>query len=164
VIALWGGIRSLTNPVGSLLLGLGRADLQLKWNLGMLVITPPMLFSGFYFFPKLGWCDEMTGMVYAMLILVALVYLPVWYFLVRPLCHAQLWEYVVATLKPFGVSIFAILPSYWVFTVIASKTTTAFLVCTAWSVLNYILLCFKFNREWVDSMKELLGGVRTPSS
>ncbi len=164
VIALWGGIRSLTNPVGSLLLGLGRADLQLKWNLGMLVITPPMLFSGFYFFPKLGWCDEMTGMVYAMLILVALVYLPVWYFLVRPLCHAHLWEYVVATLKPFGISIIAILPSYWVFTMIDSKTTTAFLVCTAWAVLNYILLCFKFNREWVDSMKELLGGALAPSS
>ena len=158
IIALWGGIRSLANPIGSLLLGLGRADLQLKWNLGMLVVTPPILFTGVYFFPQLGWCDETMGMVYAMLILVAVVYLPVWYFLVEPLCHATLWEYVVATLKPFGVSIVAVFPAYLVFSFLNFKTTGAFIACTTWAALNYILLSFKLNREWVDSMKELLKG------
>ena len=159
IIALWGGIRSLANPVGSLLLGLGRADLQLKWNLSMLVINPPILFSGFYFLPKFGWCDGATGIVYSMLFFVTAAYLPVWYFLIRPLCHAGLWEYIVATLKPFGVSIAAILPCYLVFNILGSSGYTLFFSCIGWAVLNYILISLKFNREWVDSMVELLKGI-----
>jgi len=43
LLAVWGFIRSTGNPVGSLLLGMGRADLSLKWNLAMLLVVPPML-------------------------------------------------------------------------------------------------------------------------
>lgn len=163
VIALWGGIRSLTNPIGSLLLGMGRADLQLKWNIGMFFIAPPILLFGFYVIPQSGWCDAMTGMVYALLLFVTLVYVPVWYFLVRPLCHATFWEYAVATLKPFGVSVVAILPTFIIYTVFGHQNLFVFFGCTAWSIVNYILISMKFNREWVDSVKELFRGVTAAS-
>jgi O-antigen/teichoic acid export membrane protein len=44
ILAIWGLFRSVANPIGSLLFGMGRAELSLKWNLGLLFIVPPIWF------------------------------------------------------------------------------------------------------------------------
>lgn len=164
IIAIWGAVRSLANPVGSLLLGMGRADLQLKWNLIMLLITPPTLLFGVYYMPLLGFCNSVEGMIYAMLFLVVILYFPVWYYLVRPLCRATAWEYMIATLKPFGVSILSILPSFLLVRFFGDNSQIQFFIAIAFSVINYILLSFYLNREWVDSMKEFINGaLKSPS-
>jgi PST family polysaccharide transporter/teichuronic acid exporter/lipopolysaccharide exporter len=49
ILAMWGFLRSTINPIGGLLLGMGLADLSLKWNLGPLILIPPVLWIWTYF-------------------------------------------------------------------------------------------------------------------
>ncbi|NBX01533.1 colanic acid exporter [bacterium] len=158
IIAIWGAFRSFGNPVGSLLLGMGRADWGFRWNLFMLIVTPLTLVTGVYFLPKFGWFDGTSGMVYALLSLFVFSYIPLWRFLVKPLCGATLWEYAIATLKPFGVSIISILPVFLIFQFYGNRSMSAFGISIIISALNYILLSHYLNREWSDSMKELIKG------
>jgi hypothetical protein len=124
----------------------------------MLIVTPLALLTGAYFLPKLGWLDGTSGMVYALLFLFIFSYIPVWNFLVKPLCGATLWEYAIATLKPFGVSIISILPAFFLFQFYGEKSMTAFGASVILSAVNYILLSHFVNREWTDSMQELIQG------
>lgn len=140
VLAIWGAFRSIGNPIGSLLLGSGRADLSLKWNFGLLFITPPIVWFGSLYGPQ--------GMSVALLFLSILLFVPGWYFLVKPLCEATLIEYSVTALRPMLLSSIAILP--------------AFLICghfeEPWIRLlfglmiaapNYLVLTYWLNRESV---------------
>ena len=73
------------NPVGSLLMACGRADVNFRWNAAMLLIYPPVVWGGSQF-GTIGLAFALTGLV-----LCALG--PAWYFLVRPLCAAGFGEY-----------------------------------------------------------------------
>jgi len=148
VLALWGGLRSLCNPSGSLLLGMGRAGLALKWNLGLLFIVPPVLWFGAQGGPE--------GMAWAMFGLMALLFFPVWLVLVRPLCHMGVIEYAVSGLKPFLLAGAAFVPAYMATT----ELDMAIVRLAAGAVIGgllYLLLSYKFNREWTEAMLELLG-------
>jgi len=147
-LALWGGMRSLNNPAGSLLLGMGRADIALKWNLGLLIIVPPVLWIGAQGGPE--------GLAWTMAALMAAVFVPGWYVRVRPLCHAGLMEYATSGLKPFLLAIFAFAPAYMATT----QFGLAIVRLAAGAAIGgsfYLLLSYKFNREWADAMLELLG-------
>jgi O-antigen/teichoic acid export membrane protein len=148
ILALWGGIRSTGNPVGSLLFGMGRADLSLKWNLGLLLILPPTIWYGAKFGPE--------GMAWALLIAQLTLFFPMWFLLVRPVCRAKLFEYSSAALSPFLFSLVAIAPGF----LIASQFDGALLrllVGAAISGLLYLLISYYVNRAWVSAMLELLG-------
>lgn len=149
ILALWSGLRSTGNPVGSLLLGMGRATLALKWNLGVLFVVPPTIWLGSQFGP--------VGMAYALLILQVIFFVPGWFFLVRPLCRARLGEYSIASFRPFLLSFFAILPA-WYMADIVDATLNRMLIGVSMSLPLYIGLSFAFNRKWLAAMLELAGG------
>lgn len=92
VLALWGLLRSFGNPVGSLLFGLGRVRLATLWNLGLLFIVPPALWWGSHY--------GAVGMAWAMAAVMAVLFVPGWFFLVRPACGMRLWEYAQQVLLP----------------------------------------------------------------
>lgn len=153
VLALWGGVRSIGNPVGSLLLGMGRADLSLKWNVIVLFFVFPLLWFGSQF--------GALGLSVSLLVLVIGMYLPMWFFLVKPLCNAHLAEYSLAALRPFVISAIAIGPTYWLRWVIEDDYAlllSAFLMgSTAYMFLSYLL-----NKSWYDSLLQLLRGSNSP--
>ena len=156
VLILWAAIRSLASPIASLLLGVGRANLQLMWNLCLLVVTPFALFLGYYAALQTGRCDPTTGMAYSLLVLAVLAFLPIWRFLVWPLCHISLRDYIITTLKPFGLSIIAISPAYFAFLMFSNHGLVSLTACFAWAVFNYLVISLKYNREWVGLMREFL--------
>src|SRR5665811_1225260 len=106
LLAVWGLLRSTGNPVGSLLLGMGRADLSLKWNLAMLCLVPPVLWVG----SRYGT----LGLAWALLGLTVVTFIPGWYMLVRPICKAGLLEYTIAALRPLLIAGVAIAPAYFI--------------------------------------------------
>ena len=148
ILALWGGIRSTGNPVGSLLIGMGRAALSLKWNLGLLLIMPPAIWYGARFGPE--------GMAWALVIAQIGLFIPAWFLLIRPVCQAGLIEYSQAALSPFLFSVAAIAPGF----LIASQFDEALvrlLVGAVISGLLYMLISYYVNRAWLSAMLELLG-------
>lgn len=150
LLALWGLIRSTSNPVGSLLLGMGRADLSLKWNLGMLLIVPPALWLGSQY-GTMGIAQMLLG-------LQATLFVPLWYALVWPLCKARLMEYTVAALRPMVLAAAAILPGYF-FAQFFDNNILRLTVSATVAIPIYICLSYFFNREWTGAIMELAGRI-----
>jgi lipopolysaccharide exporter len=147
LLAIWGFLRSTGNPVGSLLLGMGRADLSLKWNLGMLFIVPPVLWVGAQF--------GTMGLAWALLGFAVVMFVPGWYVLVRPLCNAGFLEYSVAALRPLLIAVVAIAPAYFLTLHIINiylHMSSAVLV----SALLYLGLSYFLNSDWIEAMMHLV--------
>lgn len=92
VLAIWGLLRSFGNPVGSLLFGLGRVGLANWWNAGLLMIIPPALWWGSH--------HGAIGMAWALVVVMAVLFVPGWAILVRPVCGAGFWLYLRQVLVP----------------------------------------------------------------
>jgi len=148
IFSLWALVRSTGNPVGSLLLACGRADLSFKWNFMLLLIVPPAVW--------VGSLHGVTGIALAMLVIMLILYWPNWYFQVRPLCGAKFGEYTKQIVIPFTLVLVAGFVAYGV----AYQLTTDFhrliLGLISGSFL-YALLSWFFNKVWVQSLVELVG-------
>jgi O-antigen/teichoic acid export membrane protein len=147
LLAVWGFLRSTGNPVGSLLLGMGRADLSLKWNLGMLFMVPPVLWLGSQF--------GSMGLAWALLGFAVVMFVPGWFVLVRPLCSAGLLEYSVAALRPLFIAVLAIAPAYFLTLHIDNvylHVSAAVLV----SAFLYLGLSYFLNSDWIEAMMHLV--------
>lgn len=148
VLALWGALRSTGNPIGSLARGMGRPDLELKWNLGLLLVMPPVMW--------IGAQSGAMGLAWALLILQMALFIPAWYVLVRPLCQAGLVEYSISALKPFLLAVVAVAPSFWV-AMRFDGPAVRFAVGLALTAPIYLAISFKGNRDWFEAMRNLVG-------
>lgn len=92
-LALWGMMRSIVNPVGSLLHGIGRARLSFWWNIGLLVIYPPFLLL-------FAWLDGLQGLAHGLVILQFAIMVASWLLLVRPACGLSFAELLGAVAAP----------------------------------------------------------------
>jgi O-antigen/teichoic acid export membrane protein len=147
LLAIWGFLRSTGNPVGSLLLGMGRADLALKWNSTMLLIVPAVLWLGSHY-GTLGLASALLGFSVVM-------FIPGWYVLVRPICNASLLEYTVATLRPLLIAMLAIAPAYFI-TMPMTNVYLHMVVAVLILAPLYLGLSFLLNREWLVAIKQLI--------
>lgn len=148
ILAAWGFFRSIGNPAGSLLFGMGRADLALKWNLALLFIIPPVVWLGSQY--------GADGMSWALFGLMVALFIPGWAFLIRPLCHAGLVEYSVAVLRPFLLALISMAPAYWVAAGL-DGAIVRLIVAVMISASLYLAISYKANREWFAAMMELSG-------
>jgi lipopolysaccharide exporter len=146
IFACWALLRSIGNPAGILLMARGRADLSFKWNMLLLLIMPPTIWIGSQF--------GIMGMAVAMATIGVVLYIPSWYFLIRPLCGATLGEYSMQMAVPLVLSILAGVISYlsvyfW------EDNLLRLSIGVPVGGLVYVGLSWRFNRVWVDAMIEL---------
>ncbi|MFD2366433.1 MOP flippase family protein [Pseudoduganella sp. GCM10020061] len=147
-LALWGFLRATGNPAGSLLLGMGRADLSLKWNLALAFIVAPCLWLGAFYGP--------IGIARALMYWNMFQFCLVWILIVRPLTQATFSEYLLATLRPMLLSLLALWPTYiLVAPLTQSVTRLAVGACVSASI--YIALSHVLNRDWTRSLYKLIG-------
>jgi len=147
IFAVYGLLRSLGNPAGSLLFAVGKAKLAFKWNVALLFLVPPSIWVG-------SWYGA-EGMAYAMLALMAVLYVPGWYFLIRPCCGVKLSEYFLQLLVPLMVAIISAMPVYFLSPLIANDLMRLILGGGVFG-LSYCALSFFLNKIWLVSMLELL--------
>ncbi len=147
VLALWGMLRSAGSPVGSLLFATGRADLAFKWNLALLVVVAPVIWFGSQ------W--GAAGLALSQLGLMLALFVPGWYFLIKPLCGAGLWEYTSNILIPLVASLAAAIVAY-----MSSEPFTEplfrLIVGVGVGAVIYIAGSIVINRQWIDAMRLLL--------
>ncbi|MDX8398528.1 MAG: polysaccharide biosynthesis C-terminal domain-containing protein, partial [Mariprofundaceae bacterium] len=147
IFSIYALLRSVGNPVGSLLLAKGRADLSFKWNIALLCVVPPFIWVGSWY--------GVTGMSLTMTLLMVLLYIPAWYYLILPLCGARLGEYFVQSGVPLANALLSGGVTYWIFQdmeVGVMRLVGGLLV----GLLSYLFLSWKFNREWFSLMWEVI--------
>jgi O-antigen/teichoic acid export membrane protein len=83
-------LRSIYNPVGSLLVATGRTDLDLKWNIFMVFMTSLLLYIGSMF--------NINGIVISLNVLLILIFIPAWYIFYKNLIDLSLKDYLKAVI------------------------------------------------------------------
>lgn len=149
VLSLYGAVRSTGNPIGSLLLAKGKANLAFYWNLGLLFYVP----VGIAFASQRG----LLAVSWMLVALSVSLIIPGWYLLVRPLCGAKLGEYSLQIFIPFVLSLVSAISAYlsiYFFENGLLRFGAGMLV----GGVVYIGLSWRFNRIWVNSMMELVAG------
>ena len=102
LLAVWAAIRSICNPVGSLLIGSGRPKTLLYWNLIILCCYPLIILYAAQF--------GVINVAWAMVLFQVILYLPAHYFLIKPCTNISLYEYLKITLAPFIFATVLFLP------------------------------------------------------
>lgn len=154
IFSVWGMLRSIGNPIGSLLMACGRADISFRWNMALLIFMPPVIWGGSQY--------GASGMALTMAALMALLYWPNWYFQVRPLCGANFIEYSIQLYVPFALSLVGGGVGYlsvYLFSDNMIRLSLGLLV----GAVVYIGLSWQYNRVWIMSMWELVTGSRFQS-
>ena len=75
ILSMYMLVRSLFNPVGSLVVATGRTDLEFYWNLFTLTLMPGAIFIGSQF--------SIEGVAWGILIAMILLFVPFWWFLIN---------------------------------------------------------------------------------
>jgi O-antigen/teichoic acid export membrane protein len=97
VLAIWAAVRSIGNPVGALLLGLGHAKRALAWNSTLLGIYPIALVIG----SKFG----VIGLASSLLATALILLIPGWRWLVQPFTGWELRGYLATTMLPLLIAV-----------------------------------------------------------
>jgi len=150
VLSLYGAIRSTGNPIGSLQLARGRADLGFYWNLGLFLFFPITIYMGSH------W--GLKGVTYSLLSLMIAISIPNWYFMVKPLCGATFKEYFWQIIKPFIFAVIAGLSAYaisFLFNIknIYLDASLTIIVMTS----SILILNIYFNHKFTKIVIELIG-------
>ena len=148
ILALYSFFRSTGNPIGSLLLARGRADLGFRWNLGLFFVTAPAVYLG----ARIGGS---TGIASTLLLMQIFYSIIGYVLLVKPMIGNCVKPYALCILKP---AILALIMGSWVWLLSLSKFTSAawlaFEIITGGCV--YILLLWHFDRNLILELKDIL--------
>ncbi len=145
ILAIYGAVRSISNPIGSLQLAKGRADMGFYWNLGLFFLYPTAIYIGS------NW--GLVGVAYAIVGLMFFLIIPGWYLLVQPLCGAGLGIYLVQIIKPMILSAIAGGVAFAT-TAFTTNSILQILYVGVTGMIIYGFLLIKFNRSFVDDLKE----------
>lgn len=149
ILSIYGALRSIGNPVGSLLLAKGRADWGFYWNLGLFFYVPIVI----YLFSRAGIETLSWGMVGIMVSLIT----PMWYLLVRPLVQAKFWEFHKQIATPafismlIGVVISIVLNSLSHLSSFMTLFLTGIIISLGVLILNYL-----FNKQLIHFLRRTL--------
>jgi len=86
ILSIYMLIRSLFNPVGTLVIATGRTDLEFYWNLFTLAFMPVAIYIGSQF--------SIEGVAWGILIAMVLLLIPYWWFLIRKMIGVDLITYL----------------------------------------------------------------------
>lgn len=148
LLAIWALCRSVMNPVGGLLFGMGRPGLALQWNLFQLAVAPALFY--------LAKLDNATDLALAMLVLMGLQLLPAWYFLIKPLCNLKLHDYVLAVTRPFALA--CVSAAIVVATTgIDALVPIEFVLSAITFGILYVLFSWMVKEEWLSLLLQQAG-------
>ncbi len=149
ILSIYGALRSIGNPVGTLLLAKGRADWGFYWNLGLFFYMPIVIYvASQWGIEALSW--SLVGIMISLIT-------PMWYFLVKPLTQASFWEYHQQILTSALISIFIgafislLLNSLNNLSPFIALLLTGIIISTGVLILNYV-----FNKELIHFLRRTL--------
>ena len=85
ILSVYMYIRSIGNPIGSLVIATGRTDISFVWNIFSLMVMPAFIFVGTQF--------SAEAVAYAMVSGIVALFVPNWWLLVKRMTGASLLEF-----------------------------------------------------------------------
>ncbi|WP_199096646.1 MOP flippase family protein [Dyella sp. ASV21] len=140
LLALYGLLVSIGNPVGSLLLATGRAKRSFYWNLASALLVPLATI-----------CVAPFGIAHIAATMTALqlvLLIPGWRYLIWPSCGASLKSYLWSFTRPVSIAAVATLLA-WPVTMAMSSPWGSLLVTGVLGLALYVTLSWIFNRTIV---------------
>lgn len=155
LLALWSGIRSVGNPISSLLLALGKTDLALKSAISVLIGLVISVSTG------AQWGFE--GVVIAMIAFYIILIPAFWFFLVRRTVFAGLFEYHAAVIRPLITTSLACALTYYALQFLETGMVIKLIAGSLIGLVLYIALTFILNAQLVALLtRHVLGrGTKT---
>jgi O-antigen/teichoic acid export membrane protein len=147
LFAAWGLVRSITNPVGSLLYATGQVRRAFWWNASLLMLTPPLLAIA-------GWQFGLDGLAWTMLGIQALVFFPAFKYLVQPATDASFSEYLQALVPPLLISVASVTVGHLASRLI-SPPILRLAIGASFATAVYVVASLKYNRACVSAIFEL---------
>ncbi len=147
ILSIYMLIRSIGNPVGSLQLALGRADLGFYWNLLILLLIPITVYLGSF------W--GLIGVSISLVVCQVVLYVPSWKLMVNRLVPISLKEYNATQYPYFIFALISCFVSY-LLVLAVDNNLLRFLIGGCVSILIYFLLFFKFKKSQFASIKSLI--------
>jgi lipopolysaccharide exporter len=149
IMCVYAFIRSTGNPVGSLVLARGKADLSFKWNLALLAVVAPVVYLA-------GRAGGLIGIALGLACMQACLAAANYIFLVRPLIGRCLVEYVRAILRPAVLAVLMCLPVV-LFGMVAPKSPWSLAAQVCLGFLSFGFLVFRFERDIIREFGRLFG-------
>jgi O-antigen/teichoic acid export membrane protein len=152
ILAVFALVRSTGNPVGSLLLARGRADLGFRWNLFLLLLVPPIV----YYTARTG---GLTSVAIAMVGLQAALLLVAYRYLIVPIIGHCLGDFLRALSIPVGIA-GLMGATVWVLSIVTAPlpATLGLLIGIIFGGAIYLSLTWLLNR---DSLRDMISLVKT---
>jgi O-antigen/teichoic acid export membrane protein len=148
ILAAWGLVRSVGQPIGALLYAVGHARQALLWNLAQLALFPPLYLLA-------ARAGGLPALAWAMLALQLVIFLPAWAWLVRPACGASLGAFLLQPAVPLALAL-AAGAAAWLATVPLTGALARLAVGGGVGLAAYLALSFAFNRAWTDLVRDTL--------
>lgn len=144
ILSIYTFIRSIGNPVGSLLLANGRADLGFKWNFALFLFLPPIIFAGANIGGIIGICIALLG-------LQIIVSFPAYWFLIRPLIGSCAKDYFLAIMKPVSLAVVMAF-GVWALSLMSQYSFLMLVIEILAGGILYLLLLWVFDRQFLSDI------------
>ncbi len=148
ILSLYALFRSTTNPAGSLVLSKGRADLGFWWSLLEFSILPLIIYVGSHY--------GIEGIAFGLLIFQFSILFPNWLFIVRRICGASFYDYLMVQLKPLISIILSVLFTHFIIGSIEMNSIFKIVTYSILTVTTYLGLSVYFNQDFLNEMRLLL--------
>lgn len=149
-LAVYFVIHASFNPVGSLLLAKGRADLGFWWNIAMLVLTPPVVWAGTNG-GALGVAMALAGLFFCLIPCMFLL-------LIRPLTGASWAEYLRTFFRPLLMAMICGSVVYAITSTMPLKPLAALMVFTALYLPAVWWWLGRYNRNIFRLLRKTVSG------
>lgn len=148
ILAFWAMIRSIGNPVGSLVMALGKPQYEMYWNIFMMFLMPIVVYiSSFWKIEGIAW-GNLTSIIF--------LFIPAWYFLVKRLCGATLQEYTMSITYPFVISFLIASIIYIILYVLDGNLIHRFSVVIIFGIPLLWILNKKYNQNFYNMLLSIL--------
>ena len=144
VLAFFGMIRSIYNPVGSLLLARGRADLGFFWNVYSSIISSALIL--------LGSLWGLLGISFAQIAALIVLSIPFYLMLIKKMIHAGYWEYHKTIIIPLLIALSASIIPFTLEYLITNYVLKIIIVSVS-GLTIYYFLTLKYNRTFLSTIK-----------
>ena len=144
VLALFGMIRSTYNPIGSLLLARGRADLGFFWNVFSSIISSCIILIGSF------W--GLLGISFAQLAAMIVLSIPFYLMLIKKMIHAKYWEYHKTIIIPLLIALSASVIPFTLEYLIKNYTLKIIIISLS-GLIIYYFLTLKYNKVFLSTIK-----------
>jgi O-antigen/teichoic acid export membrane protein len=149
ILSLYAMIRSVGNPVGSLILARGKPEYGLYMNLVIFLFTPVFIFFGTLY--------GIEGVSWSLVVFMVVLFYLGWYFLIYKLTNISFKDYLCNLNKPLYLSIISGIIAFSINYIFeTSNTYLSFFAILTIGFLTLSILYYLFNKEFLLEVKNVI--------